>query len=234
MLVVALVCLWVAVFLGAVYGGAMTEEKERRQILFAVAGVWVVFLLGGGWLLLPEELPPAPPVEAKAPEEKSVPKPLQKGEVVLVIDEATLPKETENQPLAIERTENPMASREKRQEFRRLGRHLRNIEQVLMSRLHPLTAEAKRIDQRFKARQISNYDALYQKSQIKIRQAEMIEAAMEEKRSALEGSSLLTAEEIGSDVERIKERRDAARQKREEYQGVLRKLEANVEIFRDL
>ena len=41
-------------------------------------------------------------------------------------------------------------------------------------------------------------------------------------------------EEIGSDVERIKKRRDAARQKQEEYQGVLRELTANADVFRDL
>ncbi|MGP1366746.1 MAG: hypothetical protein ACTTKW_05400 [Schwartzia sp. (in: firmicutes)] len=232
-LIVALVCIWVAVFLGAVYGGVMTEDKGRRQLLFAAAGLWVVILIGGSWLLLPEEAPPALRREESAPEKKEQP-PLPTGNVVLVIDETTLPKETENQPLAIESTENPAVSREKRQEFRRLGRHLRNIEQGLMSRLNPLTAEAQRIDQRFKARQISNYDALHQKSQIKIRQAEMIVAAMEEKLSALEGSRLLTAEEIGADVERIKKRRDSAQQKREEYQGVLRELAANAEVFRDL
>ena len=232
-LIVALVCIWVAVFLGAVYGGVTTEDKGRRQLLFAAAGLWVVILIGGSWLLLPEEAPPALRREESAPEKKEPP-PLPTGNVVLVIDEATLPKETENQPLAIESTENPAVSREKRQEFRRLGRQLRNIEQGLMSRLNPLTAEAQRIDQRFKARQISNYDALHQKSQIKIRQAEMIVAAMEEKLSALEGSRLLTAEEIGADVERIKKRRDSAQQKREEYQGVLRELAANAEVFRDL
>ncbi|MGP1585232.1 MAG: hypothetical protein ACTTH3_01815 [Schwartzia sp. (in: firmicutes)] len=232
-LIVALVCIWVAVFLGAVYGGVMMEDKGRRQLLFAAAGLWVVILIGGSWLLLPEEAPPALRREESAPEKKEQPT-LPTGNVVLVIDETTLPKETENQPLAIESTENPAVSREKRQEFRRLGRHLRNIEQGLMSRLNPLTAEAQRIDQRFKARQISNYDALHQKSQIKIRQAEMIVAAMEEKLSALEGSRFLTAEEIGADVERIKKRRDSAQQKREEYQGVLRELAANAEVFRDL
>lgn len=156
------------------------------------------------------------------------------GAVVLVIDETTLPKEEEHQPLAIETTENSKISREKRQEYRRLGRQLRSIEQLLMSRLDPLTAEIQRIDQRFKAREISNYDALYQKSQLKVRQEEMIVAAMEEKLNALQESNILTAEDINADVERIQKRRDAAQQKREEYQGVLKELSDHADVFLDL
>ena len=103
-----------------------------------------------------------------------------------------------------------------------------------MSRLDPLTAEIQRIDQRFKAREISNYDALYQKSQLKVRQEEMIVAAMEEKLNVLQESNILTAEDINADVERIQKRRDAARQKREEYQGVLKELSDHADVFLDL
>lgn len=231
---VALVCIWAAVFFILVLWGVMMQEKEQRRILFAAAGLWAVFSIGGSWVLTMWEPGLGQQAEEKTSEGKGEQPSLPTGDVVLVIDEATLPKETESQPLAIESAENPGISREKRQEFRRLGRHLRNIEQMLVSRLKPLTAEIQRIDRQFKAREISNYDALYQKSKIKVRQAEMIVTAMEEKLSALEESSLWTMEEIGSDVERIKKRRDAARQKQEEYQGVLRELTANADVFRDL
>lgn len=233
-LLVALVWVWVAIFLGTVLWGVMTPDSKRRRLLFAAAGLWAVALVVGGGVFIMREPSSGLSAEVKAPEKKEPQPPLPTGDVVLVIDEATLPKETENQPLAIESAENLGVSREQRQEFRRLGRHLRHIEQLLVSRLKPLTAEIQRIDRQFKAREISNYDALHQKSQIKVRQAEMIVAAMEEKLSVLEESRLWTTPEIGSDVERIKKRRDAARQKQEEYQGVLRELAANADVFRDL
>ena len=154
--------------------------------------------------------------------------------VVLAIVMTILPKERSNQPLAIKTSGHSKIRREKRQEYRRLGRQLRSIEQLLTSRLDPLTAEIQRIDQRFKAQKISNYDALYQKSQLKVRQEEMIVAAMEEKLNALQESNILTAEDINADVERIQRRRDEARQKREEYQGVLRELSDHADVFLDL
>ena len=57
---------------------------------------------------------------------------------------------------------------------------------------------------------------------------------MEEKLNALQESNILTAEDINADVERIQRRRDAARQKREEYQGVLRELSDHADVFLDL
>lgn len=231
---VALICLWVAVFLILVSWGVMTQGKKRRQILFAAAGTWAVFLIGGGCFFIMWEPTLAPQTEEETPEKREAQPSMPTGAVVLVIDETTLPKEEEHQPLAIETTENSKISREKRQEYRRLGRQLRSIEQLLMSRLDPLTAEIQRIDQRFKAREISNYDALYQKSQLKVRQEEMIVAAMEEKLNALQESNILTAEDINADVERIQRRRDEAQQKREEYQGVLKELSDHADVFLDL
>lgn len=233
-ILVALIWVWVAFFSVAVVWGVMTRDKAQRRILFYVAGLLAAVLLGGGWFLLTREPPPAPEATVKTTEKQEAPSPIAEGNVVLVIDKATLQQEEESQPPAIEGAETPKMSQEKRQEYRRLGRQLRNIEQFLAGQLRPLTAEIQRVDQRFKAREISNYDALYQKSQLKVRQAERIASAMEEKLSVLEGRTLLTAEDIGSDIERIKKRRDAARQKQEEYQGVLRELAANAEVFRDL
>lgn len=231
---VALVWSVVALFVVAILWGVMTRSKAYRQVLFSIAGLLAVFLLGGGYFFITREPASAPVTAEKPSEKKEVHPPSSEGGVVLVIDESTLKNEAESEPLAIEGAQPPKMSQEKRQEYRRLGRQLQNIEQFLAGQLRPLTAEMQRIDQRFKAREISNYDALYQKSQLKARQAERIALAMEEKLSVLEGRTLLTAEDIGADIERIQKRRDAARQKQEEYQGVLRELAANAEVFRDL
>ena len=233
MSVVILTVLLVTLLLVCIGLGVMSSQSGRRKAFFAAAGFLALLLGGGTWFLATEEAPAAmmPVAEQKAPEKKE---PEPAGSVVLVVDEATIPREDVPEQLDIERSESRIDSQEKRREFRQLGRQLRYIEQSLNSQISPLNAEIQSVETRFQTQTISNYEALYKKSQLKARQAEMVAAAMEEKLRLLEGASYLTLEDIGTDIERVRKRRDEAKKKQEEYQAVLQELTANVDVFRDL
>ena len=231
--VVILTVLLVTLLLTCVGLGVMSPQSGRRKAFFSVAGFLALLLGGGSWFLAMKEAPSAmmPAAEQKAPEKKE---PEPAGRVVLVVDEATISREDAPEQLDIERSERHIDSQEKRREFRQLGRQLRYIEQSLNSQISPLNAEMQSVEKRFQTQTISNYEALYKKSQLKARQAEMVAAAMEEKLSLLEGASYLTLDDIGADIERVRKRRDEAKKKQEEYQAVLQELTANVDVFRDL
>lgn len=231
--VVILTVLLVTLLLTCVGLGVMSPQSGRRKAFFSVAGFLALLLGGGSWFLAMKEAPSAmmPAAEQKAPEKK---KPEPAGSVVLVVDEATISREDAPEQLDIERSERHIDSQEKRREFRQLGRQLRYIEQSLNSQISPLNAEMQSVEKRFQTQTISNYEALYKKSQLKARQAEMVAAAMEEKLSLLEGASYLMLDDIGADIERVRKRRDEAKKKQEEYQAVLQELTANVDVFRDL
>lgn len=231
--VVILTVLLVTLLLTCVGLGVMSPQSGRRKAFFSVAGFLALLLGGGSWFLAMKEAPSAmmPAAEQKAPEKKE---PEPAGRVVLVVDEATISWEDAPEQLDIERSERHIDSQEKRREFRQLGRQLRYIEQSLNSQISPLNAEMQSVEKRFQTQTISNYEALYKKSQLKARQAEMVAAAMEEKLSLLEGASYLTLDDIGADIERVRKRRDEAKKKQEEYQAVLQELTANVDVFRDL
>ena len=233
MSVVILTVLLVTLLLTCVGLGVMSPQSGRRKAFFSVAGFLALLLGGGSWFLAMKEAPSAvmPAAEQKAPEKKE---PEPTGSVVLVVDEATISREDAPEQLDIERSERHIDSQEKRREFRQLGRQLRYIEQSLNSQISPLNAEMQSVEKRFQTQTISNYEALYKKSQLKARQAEMVAAAMEEKLRLLEGASYLTLEDIGADIERVRKRRDEAKKKQEEYQAVLQELTANVDVFRDL
>lgn len=233
MSVVILTVLLVTLLLTCVGLGVMSPQSGRRKAFFSVAGFLALLLGGGSWFLAMKEAPSAvmPAAEQKAPEKKE---PEPTGSVVLVVDEATISREDAPEQLDIERSERHIDSQEKRREFRQLGRQLRYIEQSLNSQISPLNAEMQSVEKRFQTQTISNYEALYKKSQLKARQAEMVAAAMEEKLSLLEGASYLTLDDIGADIERVRKRRDEAKKKQEEYQAVLQELTANVDVFRDL
>ena len=233
MSVVILTVLLVTLLLTCVGLGVMSPQSGRRKAFFSVAGFLALLLGGGSWFLAMKEAPSAmmPAAEQKAPEKKE---PEPAGSVVLVVDEATISREDAPEQLDIERSERHIDSQEKRREFRQLGRQLRYIEQSLNSQISPLNAEMQSVEKRFQTQTISNYEALYKKSQLKARQAEMVAAAMEEKLSLLEGASYLTLDDIGADIERVRKRRDEAKKKQEEYQAVLQELTANVDVFRDL
>ena len=233
MSVVILTVLLVTLLLVCIGLGVMSPQAGRRKAFFVAAGFLALLLGGGTWFLATVEAPAAmmPAAEQKAPEKKE---PEPAGSVVLVVDEATISREDAPEQLAIERSERHIDSQEKRREFRQLGRQLRYIEQSLNSQISPLNAEMQSVEKRFQTQTISNYEALYKKSQLKARQAEMVAAAMEEKLSLLEGASYLTLDDIGADIERVRKRRDEAKKKQEEYQAVLQELTANVDVFRDL
>ena len=233
MSVVILTVLLVTLLLACVGLGVMSPQSGRRKAFFAAAGFLSLLLGGGTWFLATKEAPPAmmPAAEQKAPEKKE---PEPPGSVVLVVDEATIPREDTPEQLDIERSKSRIDSQEKRREFRQLGRQLRYIEQSLNSQINPLNAEMQNVEKRFQTQTISNYEALYKKSQLKARQAEMVAAAMEEKLRLLEGASYLTLDDIGADIERVRKRRDEAKKKQEEYQAVLQELTANADVFRDL
>ena len=233
MSVVILTVLLVTLLLTCVGLGVMSPQSGRRKAFLAAAGFLSLLLGGGSWFLAMKEAPSAvmPAAEQKAPEKKE---PEPAGSVVLVVDEATISREDAPEQLDIERSERHIDSQEKRREFRQLGRQLRYIEQSLNSQISPLNAEMQSVEKRFQTQTISNYEALYKKSQLKARQAEMVAAAMEEKLSLLEGASYLTLDDIGADIERVRKRRDEAKKKQEEYQAVLQELTANVDVFRDL
>lgn len=231
--VVILTVLLVTLLLTCVGLGVMSPQSGRRKAFFSVAGFLALLLGGGSWFLAMKEAPSAmmPAAEQKAPEKKE---PEPAGSVVLVVDEATISREDAPEQLDIERSERHIDSQEKRREFRQLGRQLRYIEQSLNSQISPLNAEMQSVEKRFQTQTISNYEALYKKSQLKARQAEMVAAAMEEKLSLLEGASYLTLDDIGADIERVRKRRDEAKKKQEEYQAVLQELTVNADVFRDL
>ena len=233
MSVVILTVLLVTLLLTCVGLGVMSPQSGRRKAFFSVAGFLALLLGGGSWFLAMKEAPSAvmPAAEQKAPEKKE---PEPTGSVVLVVDEATISREDAPEQLDIERSERHIDSQEKRREFRQLGRQLRYIEQSLNSQISPLNAEMQSVEKRFQTQTISNYEALYKKSQLKARQAEMVAAAMEEKLRLLEGASYLTLDDIGADLERVRKRRDEAKKKQEEYQAVLQELTANADVFRDL
>ena len=233
MSVVILTVLLVTLLLTCVGLGVISPQSGQRKAFFSVAGFLALLLGGGSWFLAMKEAPSAmmPAAEQKAPEKKE---PEPAGSVVLVVDEATISREDAPEQLDIERSERHIDSQEKRREFRQLGRQLRYIEQSLNSQISPLNAEMQSVEKRFQTQTISNYEALYKKSQLKARQAEMVAAAMEEKLSLLEGASYLTLDDIGADIERVRKRRDEAKKKQEEYQAVLQELTANVDVFRDL
>ncbi len=231
--VVILTVLLVTLLLACVGLGVMSPQSGRRKAFFVAAGFLSILLGGGTWFLATKEAPAAmmPAAEQKAPEKKE---PEPPGSVVLVVDEATISREDVPAQLDIERSESRIDSQEKRREFRQLGRQLRYIEQSLNSQINPLNAEMQNVEKRFQTQAISNYEALYKKSQLKARQAEMVVTAMEEKLRLLEGATYLTPDDIGADLERVRKRRDEAKKKQEEYQAVLQELTVNADVFRDL
>lgn len=231
--IAAVIFVVVALLLACLVLGVMAE-REQRLVLFAAASVLAAMLGGVVWLSLAEGPPPAAREVEPPRQEKAAAPPAPTGNVVLIVDAATLPPAEEPEELSLERPESRSFSREQRQEAQRLGRQLRYIEQHLQSRLAALSADMQRIEQRFQAREIDNYDVLYQKGQLKARQAQMTAAAMEEKLQLLADTQHLTAADTEADRERVKSRLAQAQQKEAEYQAMLEELTANAAVFRGL
>ncbi len=223
--------------------GILAKQKLHRLAFFAAAGLLVVVTAAGCWVTLSmnEETPPQPIASEADPsaEKKNGPPKNAKGSgVVLVIDESTITKDQDEEnaaPLEIEKT--PVVNADdppRKKERQRLSHQLRAVEQALKNSTGRLRSQMAAIDQQFHAKQISNYEALFQKSTLMVKQEELVITAMEKKLQLLKAVTQLTAQDTAPDIERVEKRLSRAQEKRGEYQGVLKQLASNSEVFKDL
>ena len=214
--------------------GILAEQAMHRAALFGAAVLLVAVTAAGCWITLSqEESPEATAVSepAPAPEKKKKPANAAPGSgVILVVDESTISKDQDEEAAAaleIEKTHvNSADNPQQKKERQRLSRQLCAIEQALVNSASHLSAQMAAVDQQFQAKQLSNYEALFQKSTLKVKQEELVITAMEKKLKLLKSVEHLTERDTGPDIGRV--------EKREEYRGVLAELSANSEVFKNL
>ncbi len=222
--------------------GILAEQTMHRAALFGAAVLLVSVTAAGCWVTLSqEENPEATAVSepASTPEKEKGPAVNPSGNgVILVVDESTISKDQDEEnsaALAIEKTPvNSADNPQQKKERQRLSRQLCAVEQALANSAARLSAQMAAVDQQFQMKQLSNYEALFQKSTLKIKQEELVITAMEKKLKLLQSVEHLTERDTGPDIGRVEKRLARAREKREEYRGVLAELSANSEVFKNL